>query len=90
MLLELQWDEHQRKNLATPYSVAVQGMDVRACAYAQQGLESHLHNKDQSETDDVTDVNMYRSDCQDTNENRIYTGRERLDSSAAVSLQSAA
>ena len=36
------------------------------------------------------DVKMCKSDCQDTNGNRIYTGRARLDSSAAVSLHSAA
>ena len=65
-------------------------MDVRACACAQQGKECHLHNnhnKDQSETDVVTDVNMYKSHCQGTNGNRIYIGRERLDSSAAVSAR---
>ena len=33
---------------------------------------------------------MYKQYWQDTNGNRIYTGRERLYSSAAVSLQSAA
>ena len=32
---------------------------------------------------------MYKSDCQDTDGNRIYTGRERLDN-AEVSHQSAA
>ena len=77
-----------KKVLGRPYSVAVQGVDVCTCACAQQGWESHLHNKDQSETDDVTDLKMYKSDCQDTN--GIYTGREMLDSSAAVSLQIAA
>ena len=38
----------------------------------------------------VTDVKMYKSDCQETNGNRVYTSRERLDSSASVPPQSAA
>ena len=36
VVLDLRRDEHQRKYLARPYSVTLCGMDVCACACAQQ------------------------------------------------------
>ena len=74
MALDLQWDEHQRKYLKES---------------TWQDL-LNLHNKDWSEKDDVTDVTVHKDDWQDTNGNRIYTDRDRPESSAGVTIQSAA